>query len=589
MQGTPFGRYRLLDLLGRGGMGEVWRAYDTGTDRLVALKLLPTQLASDATFEQRFRREAHSAARLHNAHIVPIHDYGEINGHFFVDMALIDGHDLATEITVNVLPPERAVTIVEQIAQALSAAHKTGLVHRDVKPANILLNQDGTAYLIDFGIARAAADIGLTGTGNTLGTWAYMAPERFTSDTLDLRSDVYALTCVLYEAITGCKPFPGDTLERQFTGHLHTPPPRPSTGRPELAAFDDVITVGLAKDPERRHPTATSLATAARKALDSTAAANTHLAPTPALVLAAPNAATQAAPTPESATHVAPPARSDVAPAKIRARKHWIPPAAAVAAIAALAIIVVMGIVRITADDTVRITADDSEPAAQIPSVAPPDPTLANSRVVAASQMSVVKVRGVSTSCQRILESTGFVIAPHRVMSSARAVAGTDSTTVNSLGTEYEATVISYDPSADISILAVPDLPSAPLEFNEDHAFPKADAISLGYPGGSFQGEPARVAEVVMLVGPDIYRTKKVEREAYSFRGGVYPGNSGGPLIDVAGRVLGVVLGQPAEAYARELAADGVAFALTAREVRQQRDRAANSERVATGSCADLS
>lgn len=272
MEGTPFGRYRLIELLGRGGMGEVWRAYDTGTDRIVALKLLPAHLAEDPSFEQRFRREAHSAARLNNAHIVPIHDYGEIDGRLYVDMALIDGHDLAGEIAGGPLAPARAAAIVEQIALALQAAHKTGLVHRDIKPSNILIGDDDTAYLIDFGIARSAVDARLTGTDNTIGTWAYMAPERFTTDDVDPRSDTYALACVLYEALTGTKPFPGDSMERQVTGHLHNPPPRPSATRADLPpAFDAVVAVGMAKDPQQRFQTAPELAAAVRGALGGAA------------------------------------------------------------------------------------------------------------------------------------------------------------------------------------------------------------------------------------------------------------------------------------------------------------------------------
>jgi serine/threonine-protein kinase len=271
VDGTPFGRYRLVGLLGRGGMGEVWRAYDTGTDRVVALKVLPAHFAEDPTFEQRFRREAHAAARVRNPHIVPIHDHGEIDGRLFVDMVLIEGHDLAVEIANGQLEPSRAVKIVEQIARALHAAHKAGLVHRDVKPSKILLDEDDFAYLIDFGIARAAADTGLTGTGATIGTWAYMAPERFTTDEVDARGDVYALACVLYESLTGTKPFPGDSLERQFAGHLTAPPPRPSTTRPDVPAeFDAVIAAGMAKDPVERFQGTIELAAAARATITGT-------------------------------------------------------------------------------------------------------------------------------------------------------------------------------------------------------------------------------------------------------------------------------------------------------------------------------
>ncbi|BBY20320.1 serine/threonine-protein kinase [Mycobacterium stomatepiae] len=266
MEGTPFGRYGLITLLGRGGMGEVWRAYDTVTDRIVALKVLPAHFASDRTFQQRFRREAHAAARINNPHAVPIHTYGEIDGRLFVDMRLIEGRDLATVLASAAMPPSRAVHIVEQVAQAVYAAHKIGLVHRDIKPSNILLDEHDFAYLIDFGIARVVGETGLTGTDAVVGTLRYMAPERFRVGEADARSDIYALACVLYECLTGGSPFPGDSIEQQVAGHLSTPPPRPSdSGAPQ--AFDAVIATGMAKDPERRYATPVDIARAARDAI----------------------------------------------------------------------------------------------------------------------------------------------------------------------------------------------------------------------------------------------------------------------------------------------------------------------------------
>src|ERR1700758_1264815 len=265
--GTPFGRYRLIELLGRGGMGEVWRAHDTATKRIVAIKLLPPHLAGDKTFVQRFRREAEAAAQLNNPHIIPIHYYGEIDGRLYVDMRLIEGCDLQAVLAEGPLEPGRAVRIIEQVAKALHAAHKVGLVHRDVKPSNILLDEDDFAYLIDFGIARGADQTSLTSAGNVIGSWHYMAPERMEAHEADARADIYALTCVLYECLTGKPPFPGDTLESQVVGHISTPPPRPSITGPEVpAAFDAVVTKGMAKDPDERYPTTNELARAAREA-----------------------------------------------------------------------------------------------------------------------------------------------------------------------------------------------------------------------------------------------------------------------------------------------------------------------------------
>src|ERR1700739_1249833 len=210
VEGTPFGRYRLVELLGRGGMGEVWRAYDTATNnRVVAIKLLPPNLAQDETFVERFRREADAAARLNNPHIIPIHTYGEIDGTMCVDIRLVEGRDRQPVLDDGPLKPARAVRIIEQVAKALHAAHKIGLVHRDVKPSNILLDEDDFAYLIGVGNARGPDDSRFTGTGGVIGSWPYLSPERLRAGQVDARADIYALACVLYECLTGRQPYPG--------------------------------------------------------------------------------------------------------------------------------------------------------------------------------------------------------------------------------------------------------------------------------------------------------------------------------------------------------------------------------------------
>ena len=270
MEGTPFGRYRLVELIGRGGMGEVWKAFDTATRRVVAVKVLPAQLAADPVFEERFRHEAFAAAGLNNPHVVPIHNFGEIEGRLYVDMRLIEGQDLEHVLNAGPMEPARAVKIIEQIASALNAAHKIGLVHRDVKPSNILVAEDDFSYLIDFGIARAAGETKLTATGNVVGTWPYMAPERFTTGQSDTRSDIYALTCVLYECLTSSRPFPGESVEQQIAGHLTAPPPRPSIKRKDVSPeLDAVIAAGMAKDPEDRYTTTMEMARAAQAAIAS--------------------------------------------------------------------------------------------------------------------------------------------------------------------------------------------------------------------------------------------------------------------------------------------------------------------------------
>jgi serine/threonine protein kinase len=269
---TPFGHYQLQTLIGRGGMGEVYRAYDTKTDRIVALKVLPPHLAEDATFQQRFRRESQAAAGLNDPHVVPIHGYGEIDGRLYLDMRLIEGRNLGTmleEAEGKPLGAAFAVNVVEQVATALDAAHAAGLIHRDVKPSNILITDRDFVYLIDFGLARTAGEKGLTTAGNTLGTLAYMAPERFEGAQIDPRADIYALTCVLFECITGARPYPADSYEQQIKGHMMSPPPKPSTLDPKLSAFDDVIAKGMAKKPVKRYQSAGELAAAARRALQT--------------------------------------------------------------------------------------------------------------------------------------------------------------------------------------------------------------------------------------------------------------------------------------------------------------------------------
>jgi serine/threonine protein kinase, bacterial len=268
--GSGFGPYRLLRLIGRGGMGEVYEAEDTRKRRVVALKLISAQFSGNPVFRVRMQREADAAGRLTEPHVVPIHDYGEIDGQLYLDMRLIDGVSLRSILTAyGPLTPPRTVAIVRQVAAALDAAHATAVAHRDVKPENILITRDDFAYLVDFGIARAAADPGLTQTGMAMGTYNYMAPERFTGDEVTYRSDIYSLACVLDECLTGSPPYRADSIERLVAAHLMDPAPRPSQLRPGRvpAALDQVVARGMAKKPEERYCSAGDLAAAAHDAL----------------------------------------------------------------------------------------------------------------------------------------------------------------------------------------------------------------------------------------------------------------------------------------------------------------------------------
>ncbi|MBF6145075.1 serine/threonine-protein kinase [Nocardia nova] len=266
MTAREFGRYRLDRLLGRGSAGEVWLAYDPADARTVALKILSGSAAEDADYRRRFEREARIGAHLENPHIAPIHRFGEYGGRLYLDMAYIPGVDLARLVRSSAMAVPESIDLISQIAEALDAAHAAGLVHRDVKPANIIVHPSGFAYLIDFGIARAAGQTTITATGFTVGTLAYMAPERFTGHG-DSRSDVYSLACVLYECLTARRPFGDTDAVRQLHAHLHEPPPRPSAVAAHVpGALDAVVARGMAKRPDDRYRTAGELAAAARAA-----------------------------------------------------------------------------------------------------------------------------------------------------------------------------------------------------------------------------------------------------------------------------------------------------------------------------------
>ncbi|MCW8096565.1 serine/threonine-protein kinase [Streptomyces tauricus] len=259
------GRYRLLDLIGRGGMGEVWRARDESLGRQVAVKCLKPlghhhENAFTRVLRERFRREARVAAALQHRGVTVVHDFGESDGVLFLVMELLDGRNLSQLLEDNrqhPLPVGDVVDVAEQVAAALAYTHQQGIVHRDLKPANIMRLGDGTVKICDFGIARLGHDIGftsrLTGTGIAMGTPHYMSPEQIGGTEVDRRSDLYSFGCVLYEIATGAPPFDLDDAWAVLVGHRDTPPEPPRSHRPELPEFlDRIILDLLAKDPERR-------------------------------------------------------------------------------------------------------------------------------------------------------------------------------------------------------------------------------------------------------------------------------------------------------------------------------------------------
>src|ERR1700735_5154837 len=266
--GSMFGPYHLKRLLGRGGMGEVYEAEHTVKEWTVAVKLMSDQFSQDPVFRERMKREARTAGRLQEPHVVPIHDYGEIDGKMFMEMRLVEGTDLDSLLKrYGPLTPPRSVAIITQIASALDAAHAAGVMHRDVKPPNILVTRDDFAYLVDFGIASATTDEKLTQLGTAVGTWKYMAPERFSDAEVTYRADIYALACVFFECLTGSPPYGGDTVS-VMGAHLNQAIPRPSAARPGIpVAFDGVIARGMAKDAASRYATCGDMSAAAYAAL----------------------------------------------------------------------------------------------------------------------------------------------------------------------------------------------------------------------------------------------------------------------------------------------------------------------------------
>jgi serine/threonine-protein kinase len=271
--GVRLGSYEIIELLGAGGMGEVYKARDTRLDRTVAIKILPSQLASDPQFRERFDREARSISQLNHPHICTLHDVGEHQGTAYLVMELLDGQTLARRLERGALAMTEALTIAIQVADALDAAHRAGIIHRDLKPGNIVLTKGG-AKLLDFGLAKTTAPAvtaghsmlpttpqNLTAQGTILGTFQYMAPEQIEGQEADARTDVFAFGCVLYEMVTGRKAFQGKTQASLLGAILKDEPPPIRQVQPLAPApLDHVITRCLAKDPDQRWQSAADLA-----------------------------------------------------------------------------------------------------------------------------------------------------------------------------------------------------------------------------------------------------------------------------------------------------------------------------------------
>jgi serine/threonine-protein kinase len=359
--GSELAGYRIETAIGRGGMGVVYRAEQIRLGRKVALKLLAPELAENAGFRARFEHESRLAAALDHPNIVPLYEAGEADGLLFISMRYVEGTDLRALLNrEGRLEPRRAIDVAAQVAGALDAAHARGLVHRDVKPGNILISPGAAAgapehcYLTDFGLTKdTSSPVELTATGTFVGTIDYIAPEQIEGSAPDGRGDQYALACVLFECLTGHPPFPRDQEIVVMWAHLQDEPPAVTADRPDLpAALDAVIARAMAKAPGERYASCTAMVDAAREALAPSPRAGANVTraharpaaatrigasvpPLAAPPLAGPQAAPAPTPAPAGAT---PPPRPTVAPTRTASnRRAGLALAAVVVVVAAIA------------------------------------------------------------------------------------------------------------------------------------------------------------------------------------------------------------------------------------------------------------
>jgi TolB-like protein/tRNA A-37 threonylcarbamoyl transferase component Bud32/Flp pilus assembly protein TadD len=294
--GRVVSHYRILEHLGGGGMGVVYKAEDAKLHRVVALKFLAAELTKNASAKERFLHEARAASALDHPNICTIYEVDEtLEGQLYLAMAFYDGETLEERIYRGPLPPAEAIGIALQVARGLGRAHETGIIHRDIKPANIIITPRGEAKIVDFGLAKLAGQVGLTRNGSSMGTPTYMSPEQADGKTVDARTDIWSLGVVLYEMVTGKKPFLGEHLQLILQALLHTEPEPPSWIVPGIpTALERVIAGCLKKDPDERYPSCQALIAALAPLLESSQ--EVTLGPTPALRRAAAVAADTALP-----------------------------------------------------------------------------------------------------------------------------------------------------------------------------------------------------------------------------------------------------------------------------------------------------
>lgn len=261
--GDRLGGYRLDDPLGEGGMGLVFRAVREASGETVALKVLKLELSDDEVFRRRFKQEARAAAEVKSRHLVPILEAGEADGRDFLAVQYVDGETLDERLkTAGPLSVDDAVRLARELGAGLDALHAAGIVHRDIKASNVMIDREGSALLTDFGLAKGRAYTVLTRPGQVMGTLDYLAPELIKGQAAQAASDVYALGCTVFECVTGRTPFADKTMFQVGLAHLEEPPPDPATLRDDLStSFCKAVLWALEKEPEKRPPSASAYAT----------------------------------------------------------------------------------------------------------------------------------------------------------------------------------------------------------------------------------------------------------------------------------------------------------------------------------------
>lgn len=562
-QRTLAGRYRLRGAIGTGGMATVELAYDTVLDRRVAIKMLHGRYADDPSFLARFRREAQSAAGLNHPNIVGVHDTGSSEGRAYIIMEYVSGRSLRDLLREESLPVKQATGIVAESADALHYAHECGLVHRDVKPGNILVSDENQVKVADFGIARALNADTVTQTPGVLATAAYVSPEQAQDESVDRRTDIYSLGCVLYQVLTGSQPFTGESDVAVAYKHVSEPPMPPTRLNGNVSPEFEAVTLRtLAKDPADRYQTAEEFAMDVRAAMDGGALTlplnGDAYAPT-----VDPGLPTQPLDTPHGRNPPSPRESGNaedknegVSATPAKRSRRWPLVVLLLAAVAALwaGIQFATEGARNGGTDADSSTAGESLDPAETGDSKDDDAPADFGALWEETSSGLVQLR--VSRCLDTRSGSGFLFDEGYIVTAAHLVEGATEVEVADKHTRTSAKILGVNPEHDIAVLD----PEAPFNghrfaFSDTSAEIGDEVAALGFPlseGASMTRGTVSAPEQDL----DGVTTPVVQTDA-----SINPGNSGGPLIDGDGQVAGVVTAKRAWATA-EIAAEGIAYAI---------------------------